>query len=227
MLIVFASFFMLFILSNSNVFAASNKSIDFSYDNKNYSLKIPDGMADFSYYFISVFYNSTYNGYEIQLFAANSPFVFVKSANESFNEYIFVATKDRSNFFVCETKEYYTDLKKSVSTFIDNNFGVDEFDMSRVEGGAPILGLIRSFDKSYIAYSNNDITYFDSATGEENTFFQKAKEPTQLTIIAQSMDFLAVIKEILGILPMILVVLIGLLALMKAIKEIFKMLRKA
>ena len=102
--------------------------------------------------------------------------------------------------------------------------------MTFVDGnGVPSQGLFIQYNSgSYkIIYSNEDIIYNNPENNEEKTLFQKAKEPTQLTTIAKSMDFLAVIKEILGILPMILVVLIGLLALMKAIREIFRMLQKA
>lgn len=229
MFIIFASFFVLFILRNSNVFASSNKSVDFTYDNNNYTVAIPSGLQDYKYHFCLL--QDWGTSYDLYMFGADSPFIFTQASHPTldYSEYVYIATKDKSSFKDYRTKFSKKTIKECVNSFIDNSFE-QYIDMTFVDGnGVPSQGLFIQYNSgSYkIIYSNEDIIYNNPENNEEKTLFQKAKEPTQLTIIAKSMDFLAVIREILGILPMILVVLIGLLALMKAIKEIFRMLQKA
>ena len=224
MFIIFASFFVLFILSNSNVFASSNKSVDFTYDNNNYTVAIPSGLQDYKYHFCLL--QDWGTSYDLYMFGADSPFIFTQASNR---EYVYIASKDKSSFKDYRTKSSKKTIKECVNSFIDNSFE-QYIDMTFVDGnGVPSQGLFIQYNSgSYkIIYSNEDIIYNNPENNEEKTLFQKAKEPTQLTTIAKSMDFLAVIKEILGILPMILVVLIGLLSLRKAIQLMLKMLHQA
>ena len=229
MFIIFASFFVLFILSNSNVFAASNKSVDFTYDNNNYTVAIPSGLQDYKYHFCLL--QDWGTSYDLYMFGADSPFIFTQASHPTldYSKYVYIATKDKSSFKDYRTKSSKKTIKECVNSFIDNSFE-QYIDMTFVDGnGVPNQGLFIQYNSgSYkIIYSNEDIIYNNPENNEEKTLFQKAKEPTQLITIAKSMDFLAVIKEILGILPMILVVLIGLLSLRKAIQLMLKMLHQA
>ena len=224
MLIVFASFFMLFILSNSNVFAASNKSVDFTYDNNNYTVAIPSGLQDYKYHFC--FLQDWGTSYDLFMFGADSPFIFTQASNR---EYVYIAPKDKSSFKDYRTRVSKATIKECVNSFIDNSFE-QYLDMTSVDSnGEPFKGLFVQYNTGMfkIIYSNEDIIYNNPENNEEKTLFQKAKEPSQLITIAKSTDFLAVIKEVLGILPTILVVLIGLLSLRKAIQLMLKMLHQA
>lgn len=224
MLIVFASFFMLFILSNSDVFAASNKSVDFTYDNNNYTVAIPSGLQDYKYHFCLL--QDWGTSYDLYMFGADSPFIFTQASNR---EYVYIAPKDKSSFKYYRTRVSKATIKECVNSFIDNSFE-QYVDMTFVDGnGVPVQGLFIQYNSGMfkIIYSNEDIIYNNPENNEEKTLFQKAKEPSQLTTIAKSMDFLAVIKEVLGILPTILAVLIGLLSLRKAIQLMLKMLHQA
>lgn len=66
----------------------------------------------------------------------------------------------------------------------------------------------------------------DNTMGNEEVF-QPAPQEGELVKATKSIDFLEVLQEILGILPIILLIVIGLLGLRKAINLIFQMLRKA
>ena len=229
MLIVFASFFMLFILSNSNVFAASNKSVDFTYEDNNYTVAIPSGLQDYKYHFCLL--QDWGASYDLYMFGADSPFIFTQASHPTsdYSKYVYIATKDRSSFKYYQTRVSKSTIKECVNSFIDNSFE-QYIDMTYVDGnGVPAQGLFIPYNSGAykIIYSNEDIVYNNPENNEEKTLFQKAKEPSQLTTIAKSTDFLAVIKEVLGILPMILVVLIGLLSLRKAIQLMLKMLHQA
>lgn len=229
MLIVFASFFMLFILSNSNVFAASNKSVDFTYEDNNYTVGIPSALQDYKYHFCLL--QDWGTSYDLYMFGADSPFIFTQASHPTsdYSKYVYIATKDRSSFKYYQTRVSKSTIKECVNSFIDNSFE-QYIDMTYVDGnGVPAQGLFIPYNSGAykIIYSNEDIVYNNPENNEEKTLFQKAKEPSQLTTIAKSMDFLAVIKEVLGILPMILVVLIGLLSLRKAIQLMLKMLHQA
>ena len=221
MFIIFASFFMLFILSNSNVFAASDK--EFTVHNKliddDITIVVPDDVfasmtKDKPYFYI---YDNSSNGYFVYNFVCSSnPFGAVATGNED-NPYLLYVNGSllsRSLYFDKNNSKYYYNSAYTVSPY------TKETTTYTVVNG---MGLQKSVYYSYDIFKydvdNNKLT--------NETVFRKAKEPTQLITIAQSMDFLAVIKEILGILPMILVVLIGLLSLRKAIQLMLKMLHQA
>lgn len=66
----------------------------------------------------------------------------------------------------------------------------------------------------------------DGTMGNEEVF-QAAPQEGELAKVTKSIDFLEVLQEILGILPIILLIVIGLLALRKAIQVILSLLRQA
>ena len=198
MFIIFASFFVLFILSNSQVFAAS-KTFTFNDGNKVTFDDFPSEFNKSDFYIFEDKYN-----YYIINYDGSSIFLALDSDNGVFSFW-----KDGTNgekdgvyplFLTCsysKSEKHYTSVLESAYT-----------------SGAP--NIVKNYTSAPI-YNYDNIS---------EKVFSPAKE-TILVPIAQSMDFLAVIKEILEILPMILVVLIGLLGLMKAIRQMLKMLRQA
>lgn len=186
MFIVFVSFFVLFILSNSQVFA-------FNYDGYDY----PDLSTDDDYSYI----------------------LYLDLRKESASPFIFCYLSDSKIFLNADTN--YLNVKGKFKRYVfknnvwklDGDFGSHD----RIS----VIGVL--FNEETNFFMNSNYVVLDS-NGKK--VFQPAKG-TILVPIAKSMDFLAVIKEILGILPMILVVLIGLLGLMKAIRQMLKMLHQA
>lgn len=218
MFIIFASFFVLFILSNSNVFAAENDyTFHDPYFDKDVTIKNFKPISeDYKYHIVLCTDegSSSAGGYKkyvsYKIAFSTAPIVCSEYSNVDGKGLEF-STKGSSYWY----------LLQNYDTRFHSSYNLK--DESYSKPGVWLTIFSPSMNRKYTCISNHDVV--DKDTGK--TVFQKAKEPTQLTIIAKSMDFLAVIKEILGILPMILVVLIGLLALMKAIKEIFRMLQKA
>ena len=195
--IVFASFFMLFILSNSQVFASSDK---FSFVGPNdivYEVPIFSSLIGSNDYFI----NSDSDGH---------------GNITGFSLYIL---SDKSNCYV--TDKWLCFKKPTDIVFYRFFIGGDKWVYQNKWTGFNSSGFCGIDNFVYSSFDIKDIN--------GKIFFQPAKEvkETVLVPIAQSMDFLAVTKEILGILPIILVVLIGLLGLMKAIRQMLKMLRQA
>lgn len=225
MLIVFASFFMLFILSNSNVFAAESGTITFhdSILNKDVKVILPSDIPDgFTYRAVSVqkivdkSSGVVFSNYSI--YFASHPFVSdIVDGNLLF--YLDVPA-GQSFKSVC----YDAGALQNSSTSFKSVLDCSTYNFSKFYVRDTLyVGIVGARDDVDVLYTNHDIV--DKATRE--TVFQKAKEPSQLTTIAQSMDFLAVIKEVLGILPTILAILIGLLSLRKAIQLMLKMLHQA
>lgn len=218
MFIIFASFFVLFILSNSNVFAAENDyTFHDPYFDKDVTIKNFKPISeDYKYHIVLCTDegSSSAGGYKkyvsYKIAFSTAPIVCSEYSNVDGKGLEF-STKGSSYWY----------LLQNYDTRFHSSYNLK--DESYSKPGVWLTIFSPSMNRKYTCISNHDVV--DKDTGK--TVFQKAKEPTQLTIIAKSMDFLAVIKEILGILPMILVVLIGLLALMKAIREIFRMLQKA
>lgn len=218
MFIIFASFFVLFILSNSNVFAAENDyTFHDPYFDKDVTIKNFKPISeDYKYHIVLCTDegSSSAGGYKkyvsYKIAFSTAPIVCSEYSNVDGKGLEF-STKGSSYWY----------LLQNYDTRFHSSYNLK--DESYSKPGVWLTIFSPSMNRKYTCISNHDVV--DKDTGK--TVFQKAKEPTQLTTIAKSMDFLAVIKEILGILPMILVVLIGLLALMKAIKEIFRMLQKA
>lgn len=218
MFIIFASFFVLFILSNSNVFAAENDyTFHDPYFDKDVTIKNFKPISEDYKYHIALCTDegsSSAGGYKkyvsYKIAFSTAPIVCSEYSNVDGKGLEF-STKGSSYWY----------LLQNYDTRFHSSYNLK--DESYSKPGVWLTIFSPSMNRKYTCISNHDVV--DKDTGK--TVFQKAKEPTQLTIIAKSMDFLAVIKEILGILPMILVVLIGLLALMKAIREIFRMLQKA
>lgn len=223
MLIVFASFFMLFILSNSNVFAASSKSFTLKSGDKVIFDDFPDG---FVYNDYLIFYDKKTDVYRV--FNYDSSKIHLGLRKITLDD-------GRIN---CTVKAFWPDgscdkidgvypghYSLSSSTYQGKfPYPVSDFSSSRFEFDEDIGDNYLCTTDIYLMDVDDNGEY---CLNKDKKVFLAAKEPSQLTTIAKSMDFLAVIKEILGILPMILVVLIGLLALMKAIREIFRMLQKA
>ena len=216
MFIIFASFFVLFILSNSNVFAAENDyTFHDPYFDKDITIKNFEPISeDYKYYFVLCLDRGSGSGYsknvDYNIVFGTAPFVYHEESNVDGNVGVF-STEGSSYSY--SLQNYNTAFKSSYNLK----------DLSHSSPGNFLSSFSFRLKFVHTCITNYDIVSKD--TGK--TVFQKAKEPTQLTIIAKSMDFLAVIKEILGILPMILVVLIGLLSLRKAIQLMLKMLHQA
>lgn len=220
MFIVFACFFMLFILSNSQVFASSSKSFTLKSGEKVIFNNFPD---EFIYNDYLVFYDkSTKVSY---VFNYDASKIFLGSCKIKMSDY-----------FHFEVKPFWLDGSSGqVDGFYPGNYFLSATCFADGTFGnvltASSVGINSSdFGDNYLSTSDvfllvlgDDGSY---SLDTNNTVFSPAKE-TILVPIAQSMDFLAVTKEILGILPMILVVLIGLLGLMKAIRQMLKMLHQA
>lgn len=229
MFIIFASFFMLFILSNSNVFAAST-TCSFYDDEIGHSVTIknlPEEVSDYEYMVLGKNITKWSDGsgcYGVFIFLSNFPIYTDESGEYLVNSNVGEGGKYLRLFCY----PYY-----NAKVALDLSKTPKEFDFSTDSNSNCSAGVVRD---GYIKYSgtglspSRDLLYSNCdilVEGTDKVVFQKAKEPTQLTTIAKSMDFLAVIKEILGILPMILVVLIGLLSLRKAIQLMLKMLHQA
>lgn len=218
MFIVFASFFMVFILSNSNVFAAENDyTFHDPYFDKDVTIKNFKPISeDYKYHIVLCTDegSSSAGGYKkyvsYQIAFSTAPVVCYEYSNVDGKGLEF-STKGSSYSYLLQNYDFGF---KSSFDLKDESYG---------KPGVWASIFHPTMHREYTCISNHDVV--DKDTGK--TVFQKAKEPSQLTIIAKSMDFLAVIKEILGILPMILVVLIGLLSLRKAIQLMLKMLHQA
>ena len=198
MFIVFASFFVLFILSNSQVFAAS-KTFTFNDGNKVTFDDFPSELNKSDFYIFEDNYNYyivNYDGSSIilALNSDNNVYSFWKDGTKGEKDGVYPL------FLTC----FYSKSRKKYTSVSEGTY---------TSGGPDIVK----------SYTSAPIYNYDNIS---ETVFHPAKE-TILVPISKSMDFLAVTKEILGILPIILVVLIGLLALMKAIRVILQMLRKA
>lgn len=219
MFIIFASFFMLFILSNSNVFAAENDyTFHDPYFDKDVTIKNFEPISeDYKYHFVlcSDRGSSSSGGYNkcvfYEIVFSTAPFVYHKEESSVYGDSAVFSTEGSS--YVYTLQNYDTSFHSSYNLK----------DESYSKPGVYYTTLSCYLRINHTCISNHDVV--DKVTGE--TVFQKAKEPSQLTTIAQSMDFLAVIKEVLGILPTILAVLIGLLSLRKAIQLMLKMLHQA
>ena len=213
MFIVFACFFMLFILSNSQVFASSSKTGD--------EVTFANFPDEFIYNDYLILYDSRGSLYRIFNY-------------DSTKVCLGIETKEESGVVAVNVYGFLRDTGKRISgdnCLLAGSGGLNSvssfFRVSYVDSS--MFG-VKSLEGNY--FSSSDV--FSVSKGADGTYsldktnkvFSVAKE-TILVPIAQSMDFLAVTKEILGILPMILVVLIGLLGLMKAIRQMLKMLRQA
>lgn len=214
MFIVFASFFVLFILGNSQVFASSDEGRTFKLKpselNKEYTVFVPYSVvpAEYSHY---LFFFDKNEANELNscfdLYFSKEPFkVSVGFGGDKVYSITPGASYLLTRKIIYYASNYSLNMDSADSYTTNSTYGT----VSSVSG------------HSYILDASDNIV--DTSTGE--TVFHPAKE-TILVPIAKSMDFLAVIKEILEILPMILVVLIGLLGLMKAIRQMLKMLRQA
>ena len=216
---IFASFFMLFILCNSNVFAAENNyTFHDPYFDKDVTIKNFEPISeDYKYYFVlcSDRGSSSSGGYNkcvfYQIAFSTAPFVYHKEESSGNGDSAVFSTEGSS----------YSYLLQNYDVRFNSSYNLKDESYSKPGVWFTTLSVPTNIER--ICLSNHDIV--DKVTGE--TVFQKAKEPGQLTTIVQSMDFLAVIKEVLGILPMILVVLIGLLSLRKVIQLMLKMLHQA
>ena len=219
MFIIFASFFMLIILCNSNVFAAENNyTFHDLYFDKDVTIKNFEPISeDYKYYFVlcSDRGSSSSGGYNkcvfYQIAFSTAPFVYHKEESSGNGDSAVFSTEGSS----------YSYLLQNYDVRFNSSYNLKDESYSKPGVWFTTLSVPTNIER--ICLSNHDIV--DKVTGE--TVFQKAKEPGQLTTIVQSMDFLAVIKEVLGILPMILVVLIGLLSLRKVIQLMLKMLHQA
>lgn len=220
MFIIFASFFVLFILSNSNVFAAENDyTFHDPYFDKDVTIKNFKPISeDYKYHIVLCTDegSSSAGGYKKYV----SYKIAFSTAPIVCSEYL-SANGDGKGLDFSTKGSSYSYLLQNYDFGFKSSFDLKDESYGKPGVWASIFH--PTMHREYTCISNHDVV--DKDTGK--TVFQKAKEPTQLTIIAKSMDFLAVIKEILGILPMILVVLIGLLSLRKAIQLMLKMLHQA
>lgn len=218
MFVIFASFFMLFLLSNSNVFAAENDyTFHDPYFDKDITIKNFKPISeDYKYHIVLCTDegSSSAGGYKkcvsYKIAFSTAPIVCSEYSNVDGKGLEF-STKGSSYWY----------LLQNYDTRFHSSYNLK--DESYSKPGVWLSIINSSVNRKYTCISNHDVV--DKDTGK--TVFQKAKEPTQLTTIAKSMDFLAVIKEVLGILPTILAVLIGLLSLRKAIQLMLKMLHQA
>lgn len=218
MFIIFASFFVLFILSNSNVFAAENDyTFHDPYFDKDVTIKNFKPISeDYKYHIVLCTDegSSSAGGYKkyvsYKIAFSTAPIVCSEYSNVDGKGLEF-STKGSSYWY----------LLQNYDIRFHSSYNLKDESYSKPGVWASIVN--SSVNRKYTCISNHDVV--DKDTGK--TVFQKAKEPTQLTTIAKSMDFLAVIKEVLGILPTILAVLIGLLSLRKAIQLMLKMLHQA
>ena len=223
MLIVFASFFMLFILNNSNVFAASSKSFTLKSGDKVIFDDFPDGFVYSDYLIFYDKKNDIYRVYNYDASKVHLGFKRTTLEDGRVDCVIKAFWPDGScdpidgvypGHYSLSSQTYQGKFPYSVSDFSSSGFVSNEDIGDNYLCTTDIY--LMSVDDNGEYCLNND-----------KKVFLAAKEPSQLTTIAKSMDFLAVIKEVLGILPMILVVLIGLLSLRKAIQLMLKMLHQA
>lgn len=223
MLIVFASFFMLFILSNSDVFAASSKSFTLKSGDKVIFDDFPDGFVYNDYLILynkkdDVYYFYNYDSSKVRLGFIQTT---LSDGRLHYDVAVFWLDGSRGSVdgvlpghYALHTSTYQGKFPYPVSDFSSSGFVSNEDIGDNYLSTSEVYSMTLGDDGNYVM--NND-----------KKVFLAAKEPSQLTTIAKSMDFLAVIKEVLGILPMILVVLIGLLSLRKAIQLMLKMLHQA
>ena len=201
MLIVFASFFVLFLLNNTKV-SASSKTFTLGTGQK---VVFDDFPSEFIYSNFYVF-EDKYNYYVFNCDPAQS----------------FLTCSNTGSFYAVWADGTKGMKDGKAASFLSAFYSKNGKRWTEVVKGSNSSGIDLISDKSY--YCSAPIyNYEDLST----VVFQKAKEPTILTPIVKSMDFLAVIQEILGILPIVLAILIGLLSLMKAIRLILRMLRQA
>lgn len=207
MFIVLASFFVLFILSNSQVFAAESKDLKFELKSGK-KVVLHDKYSRFSYDgFLLIPFDS---GYALVNYDSSKVFVAIDSS-----------TSICQAFWLDGSSDAIDGAKPS---FCSARFDLEGNQISgfSISNSCYTVGVDVAIDVSDF-YANKPVYDLKNL---KDTVFSPAKE-TILVPIAKSMDFLAVIKEILEILPMILVVLIGLLGLMKAIRLMLKMLHQA
>ena len=223
MLIVFASFFMLFILSNSNVFASSSKSFTLKSGDKVIFDDFPDG---FVYNDYLIFYDKKNDVYRVFNYDSSKIHLGLRKTTLDDGRIEFTVKAFWPDGSCDNIDGVYPGHYSLLSYTYQGKFPYPVSDFS-----SSAFTLNEDIGDDYLCTTDIYLMEVDDngeyCLNNDKKVFLAAKEPSQLTTIAQSMDFLAVIKEILGILPMILAVLIGLLALMKAIREIFRMLRKA
>lgn len=223
MLIVFASFFMLFILSNSNVFAASSKSFTLKSGDKVIFDDFPDG---FVYNDYLIFYDKKNDTYRVFNYDSSKVHLGLRKTtleNGKVNCVLKAFWPDGS----CDKIDgvYPGHYSLSSSTYQGKfPYPVSDFSSSSFDFAEDIGDNYLCTTDIYLMEVDDNGEY---CLNKDKKVFLAAKEPSQLTTIAKSMDFLAVIKEVLGILPTILAVLIGLLSLRKAIQLMLKMLHQA
>lgn len=201
MLIVFASFFVLFLFNNTKV-SASSKTFTLGTGQK---VVFDDFPSEFIYSNFYVF-EDKYNYYVFNCDPAQS----------------FLTCNNNGSFFAVWADGTKEMKDGKAASFLMAMYSKNGKRWTEVVKGSNSSGIDLISDKSYYC-SAPVYNYEDLST----VVFQKAKEPTILTPIVKSMDFLAVIQEVLGILPIVLAILIGLLSLMKAIRLILRMLRQA
>ena len=201
MLIVFASFFVLFLLNSTKV-SASSKTFTLGTGQK---VVFDDFPSEFIYSNFYVF-EDKYNYYVFNCDPAES----------------FLTCKNNGGFYAVWADGTKGMKDGKAASFLSAFYSKNGKRWTEVVKGSNSSGVELVSDKSY--YCSAPIYNYDDLS---TVVFQKAKEPTILTPIVKSMDFLAVIQEVLGILPIVLAILIGLLSLMKAIRLILRMLRQA
>lgn len=76
----------------------------------------------------------------------------------------------------------------------------------------------------------SDLLYYDlDVYDEDGVLFLKKNQPVQLKVLpeVEGLNLGQVMKEILGVLPVILIILVGLIGLRKALAMLFRILRKS
>lgn len=207
--IIFSFTFLLFILSNSNVYASVN--VDFNGS----SYVLPD-LPDFPSNGIYIFRLAYADNIELIFFPKIDCFI---QNRQNENDFIILVPNDITVLrWVTRKSNSYKSWEEgtSVSSFYTLNSTVYPDYAGRT--------YFSSYAKAYMMYSSVDIVLDDT----NETVFQVAPAVTgQIATKITSVDFSMVLLEVLGLLPMILVIVIGLIALMKAIKLLFSIFQNA
>ena len=195
MFIIFASFFVLFILSNSKVFASSGKEISFSYNNKDYNVSLPEEYFQKEYTFLVLSKLGSLDNpyYYFYLYSSDEPLV-VKDGNSYGKLVHLLGINNDTSFGDIGFVRYNIAFGAS--------FDIAFNALSKVETFSPIDTTTFStssldFDRDTCLYSN--FTLVNITTSE--TVFQGAPrtQVEPLTEITQVEEIQPVVAKIVGL----------------------------
>lgn len=190
---------------------------------------------DVSKEYITMVYPTCFDGYKYYLvftkkletgqiyysfFFADSPFCYNYNSNKIYcvnggtYYYKFLYTSD-------------SDGHKPITLFDFSGYSIDYFKVysNPYNSFGSLVGASIQSCNYPVVYMDDNYNVTDEVVFQGAP--QETMNPVELTTIAKSIDFSAVVMEVLGILPILLVIVIGLLALRKAIQLLFQMLQKA